>query len=66
MNWYLAQAFGMAIVGVLLLTVGWEIYHLAEWFGMLSDDPMHYLRRHACDYVRWMFGTDFGWRYRDG
>lgn len=62
MNWYLAQVIGIAILGVLLLTVGWELYHLIEWASVLSEDPLHCLRRHAYDYVSWMFGTDFGWR----
>ena len=61
MNWYLAQVLGIAIVCVLMVTVGWELYHLFEWFSFLSDDPLHYLRMHAYDYVGWMFGTDFGW-----
>ena len=52
MNWYLAQVFGITVVCILLVTVGWELYHLFEWFSFLSDDPLHYLRMSAylsCD-----------------
>ncbi len=63
MNWFLEQALGILLVSVILLAVVWELDHLVEWAGLLSNDPVHFLRVHAYTYVRWMFGTDFGWIY---
>ena len=61
MNWWLEQAVGILLMAVILAAVLWEVSHLLEWGSLLSEDPAGYLRLHAYTYVRWMFGTDFGW-----
>ena len=37
------------------------VTHLIEWHSLMADGPAEYLREHAYEYARWMFGTDFGW-----
>ncbi len=61
MIWWLEQAFGILLLAVVFTAVVWEITHLVEWHSLMSDGPAEYLRVHAYEYVRWMFGTDFGW-----
>lgn len=61
MNWYLEQAVGLVILCLVFLAVCWEFSHLIEWNSLVSDDRAHYLREHAYHYVKWLFGTDFGW-----
>ena len=62
MNWYVEQVLGLIVLGLIVIALGWELRHLLEWCGLLSEDPAGYLRKHAYDYIGWMFGTHFGWR----
>ena len=61
MNWWLEQVLGILLLVVVLTAVVWEVTHLIEWHSLMADGPAEYLRGHAYEYVRWMFGTDFGW-----
>lgn len=62
MIWYLEQALGLAVVVLIAIAVLWELDHLVWWFGqILAGDAAHVLRKHAYDYIGWIFGTYFGW-----
>ncbi len=52
---------GIIILAVIGLALYWEVNHLIDWIGFLKEDPCGYLRKHAYDYITWVFGTDFGW-----
>lgn len=62
MIWYVEQALGLAVLVLVGIAVLWELDHLAWWLGQLfSGDASSVLRRHAYDYLGWIFGTHFGW-----
>jgi hypothetical protein len=61
MNYIVSQILGLIILGIIIVCLGWELHHLGEWTRILSEDPAGALRRHAYDYVTWMFGDMFGW-----
>ncbi|MDD2532069.1 hypothetical protein SDC9_103464 [bioreactor metagenome] len=64
-RWIAAAApyLGMALLAT---AVAWQTWHLVD--GGITMYQAHgdgslasYLRHHAYVYVRWFFGTDFGW-----
>lgn len=62
MIWYLEQALGLAVLVLIAIAVLWELDHLVWWFGqILAGDAAYVLRKHAYDYIGWIFGTHFGW-----
>ena len=65
MNWYVEQVLGLIVLGLIIIALGWELRHLLEWCGLLSEDPAGYRRKHAYDYITWMLAptSDGGWEH---
>ena len=64
MRYWLEQAVWCIVLAFLALAVLWETRHLIQWaIDLHSGDALQLLREHACTYVEWFFGTDFGWRH---
>lgn len=62
MNYWLEQLFWTVVLAILFVAVLWETQHLLDWIVELKvNDAAFLLREHAYTYVKWFFGTDFGW-----
>lgn len=62
----LIRALPYAAVLILAAAVAWQTWHLVDWGITLyhaggDGSVSSYLRHHAYVYVKWFFGTDFGW-----
>lgn len=61
--WRIAPWFLFIVIAAGVL---WETNHLIDWIVTLNETSSDgslasYLRHHAYVYVKWAFGTDFGW-----
>lgn len=63
MIYWIEQTAWLCVLGLVITAVGWELWHLWDWWAVnLSGDMAHALRKHTYDYCTWLFGTDFGWK----
>ncbi len=63
MIYWIEQALWVLVLAIIALAVLWETQHLIDWaVNLNSGDAAHLLREHAYTYVKWFFGTDFGWK----